>query len=930
MIRSRVRSAVRRKFFPFNRHATLGFRLAFRPFSNSAPFDLNSTGPLVIAENQPIGTIVGEFNATDPDGDVLTYHLASGAGDGNNSLFTLDQNGVLKSASVFNYESGANLFIRVVARDEHNASAEGNFTVFLTDLFEDLDGDGIEDHLDPDMDGDGINNSEDEDVNGDGFTNIEEAKYPADLLAIDLRLVHLTPSGPVALGYPDYPEINVTINDFLVGKHEVTFHTWSHVRQAAFEHLGWNLASGVQGNNGSANTNPLHPVTNVNFLEIALWCNALSLLIETEPYYLVEDGSGILRSFAPQYMSDAQLRGLRFSPLSTGIRVPNGNEWEYAARGGLTQKTYPWGNESANGKANYFVGTGQPNATTPVGTYPANGFGLTDMVGGVIELIWDDEPSPSAEVPQVLTNKIIRRGSGWNVGGSPKIVTAEEVNLLHANGSVGFRVARSTQNGLGHFVDLNSTVALEMIWVQPGTFTMGSPVTEAGRKTSELERNVTLTEGFYLGKYEVTQAQYEAVMAGNADGLSATPSQFGGSNRPVEQVSWNDVQVFLSRLNQSEQAAGRLQSGWEYALPTEAQWEYACRAGTKTAYHWGNDINASLANYVTSGIGQHSAVGQYPSNPWGLYDMHGNVWEWTTDWFGQYDGVEVSDPVGPVSGAFKVPRSGSAWSDGTRLRAAARGEPGSVPMGSDIGFRLAYKPISSSPPVDLNATSILTIAESQPIGTVVGAFTAVDPQGQNLSFALVSGTGDTDNANFTMDPNGVLKTAKIFDSLFDQETHSIRVRVTNTSGKSTEGVFQVTLLPSQEDNPIEIIASSTRAEIGPGDGQLVIGVLVSGGTVDMMVKGLGPSLPVFGALPDPVLTVFSAQGGAIVEQSDDWQSHASSAEVSALGHAPASAKESALGGLPRTWCVHRDFIRHKFAGGNRCASYRKYPASQGG
>ena len=363
------------------------------------------------------------------------------------------------------------------------------------------------------------------------------------------------------------------------------------MRQAAFEHLGWNLASGVQGNNGSANTNPLHPVTSVNFLENALWCNALSLLIETEPYYLVEDVSGIPRSFAPQYMSDAQLRGLRFSPLSTGIRVPNGNEWEYAARGGLTQKTYPWGNESANGKANYFVGTGQPNGTTgevePVGTYPANGFGLTDMVGGVIELIWDDEPSPSrAGGPQVLTNKIIRRGSGWNVGGSPKIVTAEEVSLLHANGSVGFRVARSTQNGLSDILWISiPRWHWKMIWVQPGTFTMGSPITEAGRKTSELERNVTLTEGFYLGKYEVTQAQYEAVMAGNADGLSATPSQFGGSNRPVEQVSWNDVQVFLSRLNQSEQAAGRLQSGWEYALPTEAQWEYACRAGTKTAYH---------------------------------------------------------------------------------------------------------------------------------------------------------------------------------------------------------------------------------------------------------------------------------------------------------------------------------------------------------
>ena len=121
--------------------------------------------------------------------------------------------------------------------------------------------------------------------------------------------------------------------------------------------------------------------------------------------------------------------------------------------------------------------------------------------------------------------------------------------------------------------------------MQPGTFTFGS--FEDGD-----DRQVTLTEGFYLGKYEVTQAQYEAVMTGNTNGLSATPSQFGGNpNRPVEKVSWNDVQIFLSRLNTLE--AANLPAGWTYVLPTEAQWEYACRAGTTTAYSWGNDINST-------------------------------------------------------------------------------------------------------------------------------------------------------------------------------------------------------------------------------------------------------------------------------------------------------------------------------------------------
>ena len=153
-----------------------------------------------------------------------------------------------------------------------------------------------------------------------------------------------------------------------------------------------------------------------------------------------------------------------------------------------------------------------------------------------------------------------------------------------------------------HTVDLNATVAMDMIWCPPGTFTMGSPTTEVGRGTDETEHNVSLTKGFYLGKFEVTQAQYEAVMTGNTNSLSATPSQWPNNpSRPVEKVSWNDVQVFLVRLNAAEQGAGRLPSGWKYVLPTESQWEYACRAGTNTMYSWGNDINSTRANYNWDG-----------------------------------------------------------------------------------------------------------------------------------------------------------------------------------------------------------------------------------------------------------------------------------------------------------------------------------------
>jgi formylglycine-generating enzyme required for sulfatase activity len=242
-------------------------------------------------------------------------------------------------------------------------------------------------------------------------------------------------------------------------------------------------------------------------------------------------------------------------------------------------------------------------------------------------------------------------------------------------------------------VDLNATVAMDMIWCPPGTFTMGSPTTEVGRQADrEDEHNVSLTQGFYLGKYEVTQAQYEAVMTGVTGDRNATPSNWHGNpDRPVEKVSWDDAQVFLTRLN--EQQAGNLPAGWAYVLPTESQWEYACRAGTTTAYSWGDSIATTNANYNASGYSQTRDVGQYAANPRGFFDMRGNVWEWTADWYqaAYPTGNPVIDPTGPASGSRRVTRGGSWSFDGTHLRSARRHHSYPSLRGNSIGFRVGFQ-----------------------------------------------------------------------------------------------------------------------------------------------------------------------------------------------------------------------------------------------
>jgi formylglycine-generating enzyme required for sulfatase activity len=229
-------------------------------------------------------------------------------------------------------------------------------------------------------------------------------------------------------------------------------------------------------------------------------------------------------------------------------------------------------------------------------------------------------------------------------------------------------------------------LSMEMLWVKPGTFEMGSPSSEKDRYDDETPHAVTLTQGFYLGKHEVTQSQWEKVMGSN-------PSYFKGANRPVGKVSWTEVTAFCDKLTASERAAGRLPAGTTYQLPTEAQWEYACRAGTKTAFSSGASLTSGQAN-IRGGPGKTTDVGKYPANGWGFHDMHGNVWEWCADWYGDYPAGAVRDPVGPAGGSDRVRRGGS-WNFTANLARSAnrtRSEP--AYSNRALGFRLSLRPAS--------------------------------------------------------------------------------------------------------------------------------------------------------------------------------------------------------------------------------------------
>ena len=216
-------------------------------------------------------------------------------------------------------------------------------------------------------------------------------------------------------------------------------------------------------------------------------------------------------------------------------------------------------------------------------------------------------------------------------------------------------MAQEVKPGKVDVIDLGKDVKLEMVLVPAGKFMMGSPESEKGRSKDETQHEVTLTKPFYMGKYEVTQEQWESVMGNNPS------SRTKGAKLPVTNVSWEDCQEFIKKLN--EKTSGG------YRLPTEAEWEYACRAGTTTAYSYGDNLTKSDANIDGDSI---KAVGSYRPNAFGLYDMHGNVWEWCNDWYGSLQDGEVTDPKGAATGISRVLRGGSFNNNESKARSSNR------------------------------------------------------------------------------------------------------------------------------------------------------------------------------------------------------------------------------------------------------------------
>ena len=403
-----------------------------------------------------------------------------------------------------------------------------------------------------------------------------------------------------------------------------------------------------------------------------------------------------------------------------GYRLPTEAEWEYACRAG-TSTAYSFGDIVTQSDANV-----DGSSIKVVGSYKPNALGLYDMHGNVFEWCNDrygDYVTGAVTDPKgpAPGNSHVLRGGFFDL----TISAARSSNRVNfapttRSGSFGFRLARtvdiktnvaptvpktdptegmpttasllvapfseakakevqkevskSLQKGVEEKADLGKGIRMELVLIPKGKFKMGSPESEKGRSNFETQHEVTLTKPYYMGKYEVTQEQWESVMGNNPS------SRTKGAKLPVTNVSWEDCRVFVRKLNANTDGG--------YRLPTEAEWEYACRGETKTAYSHGNSITKNDANYN----GSIKPVGNYKPNAFGLYDMHGNVWEWCNDFYESYTTAEAIDPKGPVTGTSRVLRGGSFLFLESESRSAYRLNFPSTERNNDCGFRLARDP----------------------------------------------------------------------------------------------------------------------------------------------------------------------------------------------------------------------------------------------
>jgi formylglycine-generating enzyme required for sulfatase activity len=273
---------------------------------------------------------------------------------------------------------------------------------------------------------------------------------------------------------------------------------------------------------------------------------------------------------------------------------------------------------------------------------------------------------------------------------------------------------KEISEGLVLPAELTNSIGMKFRLIQPGTFMMGSPESEAGRDSDERQHQVTLTQPFYMGVYPVTVGDFKRFVdkvgyktEGERDGKGAygwtgkewkqdakitwrNPGFTQTDQDPVVCVSWNDAQSYCQWLSELE--------GKSYRLPTESEWEYGCRAGSSTAYCFG-DGEARLGEYAwyeSNSERRTHAVGQKKPNAWGLYDMHGNVWEWCSDWYGDYPRGAVTDPMGASTGSYRVHRGGSWCNVAAGCRSACRSRNVPSYRYSLLGFRLALSSLGTS------------------------------------------------------------------------------------------------------------------------------------------------------------------------------------------------------------------------------------------
>ena len=453
------------------------------------------------------------------------------------------------------------------------------------------------------------------------------------------------------------PAHQVTLSDYLIGETEVTQALWK----------------AVMGSNPSSFKGDNLPVEKVSY-------------------------NDIVNDFIPKLN---RLTGRTF-------RLPTEAEWEYAARGGSQSRGYKYSGSNTPGNvAWYYDNSG--SKTHPVKTKAANELGLYDMSGNVWEWCSDRYGSYSNTAqtdptgPSSGSDRVLRGGTWGSIARSSRVSDRYYNHPFYRLSNFGFRLVMEPESGVndkssnvpvdnanavgtGNTASVSSPlqtqtitvngVSFKMVAVKGGAFTIGC-TSEQGSDCYDSEKpahQVTLSD-YLIGETEVTQATWKAVMGRN-------PSYFKGDDRPVENVSWDDCQKFIKRLN-------RL-TGRTFRLPTEAEWEYAARGGSKSrGYKYsGSNTPGNVAWYYDNSGSKTHPVKTKAANELGLYDMSGNVWEWCQDWKGSYSSTAQTDPAGPSSGSNRVLRGGSWYSGARGSRVSYRGYNNPDYRNNYGGFRL--------------------------------------------------------------------------------------------------------------------------------------------------------------------------------------------------------------------------------------------------